>query len=166
LAAAGIEIRTIATETDFVTSVLVIRKAFRTIATRFNLTKENYPLHPSFMTLEILMERVKKGLLCFGLFDSDVQIGFVGAHPENAGLFHLEKLAVLPEFQRRGHGRLLVEHALSFAKKQGAKRISVELTDGSEALRRWYRKYGFQESETKTDPQLPFTVCFMEKDIA
>jgi diamine N-acetyltransferase len=166
LAAAAIEIRTIATETDLVTSVLVIRKAFRTSAKEFNLTRENCPAHPSFMTLENLMERVEKGLSCFGLFDPDGQIGFVGAHPENDGLFHLEELAVLPEFQRRGYGRILIDHALSFAKERGAKRISIELFSESEALKRWYRNYGFQETEVRRIPQLPFTICFMEKDIA
>jgi diamine N-acetyltransferase len=166
LAATEIEIRTIATETDLVTSVLLIRKAFRTVEEEHKLTKENCPTHPSFMTLQNLKDSVEKGLSCFGLFDSDGQIGFVGTRPENAELFCLEKLAILPEFRRRGHGRILVDHVFSFAKEKGAQRISVALISDSEALKRWYRDYGFQETETKTYPHLPFSVCFMEKDIA
>jgi diamine N-acetyltransferase len=166
LTAAGIEIRTVTSETDLVTSVLVIRKAFRTIADEFKLTKENCPAHPSFMTLENLMDRIEKGLSCFGLFDHAGQIGFVGVRPENSELFHLEKLAVLPEFRRRGYGRDLVDHVFSFAKASGAKRISIDLINNSEALKRWYHDYGFRETGTRTFPHLPFDVCIMQKDIA
>ena len=32
-------------------------------------------------------------------------------------------------------------------------------------LKNWYMSYGFRETGTKAFPHLPFTVCFMEKEI-
>jgi ribosomal protein S18 acetylase RimI-like enzyme len=117
------------------------------------------------LTLSDLKNRAEKGLSCFGLYDPAGQIGFVAASQEADGLFYLEKLAVLPEFRHRGHGRILVDHVLSFAKKNNGNRISISLIDDSEILKRWYRNYGFRETETKKLPHLPFAVCFMEKKI-
>jgi hypothetical protein len=70
-------IRELNSQIDLETSVLVIRDSFVTVAKEFNLTKENCPTHSSFISIENLEDLVAKGVRLFGLFNDEMQIGFV-----------------------------------------------------------------------------------------
>jgi diamine N-acetyltransferase len=160
------KIKSLSTETELAQSVPIIRESFRTVAVDFGLTETNCPTHPSFMTSRKLVEESGKGLLCFGLFEGDVQVGFVGATRASDDLFYLQRLAVLPARRHHGYGRALVDHVFSYAKRSGGRRISIAIIDESRVLKRWYSEYGFRETDRKVFPHLPFTVCFMEKETA
>jgi len=77
------EIREILSEKELENSVKVIADSFQTVAVEFNLTKDNCPTHPSFVTVKQLNEMKRKGLKLFGLFENDMQIGFVAAKRKN-----------------------------------------------------------------------------------
>ncbi len=53
--------------------------------------------------------------------------GYVSVQPEVPGLYHLQKLYVLPGFQRAGVGRLLFRTALDYVRSRGNGPWRVEL---------------------------------------
>jgi len=54
-----------------------IPDSFSTVAKEFNLTPQNCPSNPAFITTDALCQIKEKGINMFGLFISDVQTGFV-----------------------------------------------------------------------------------------
>ncbi len=63
-------------------------------------------------------------------------VGYVGA------------IYVLPEAQRHGHGRRLLETARPWFAARGAREIRLTVAERNEAARGFYRHLGFQEHET------------------
>ena len=80
---------------------------------------------------------------------------------DTAGVFYLERLAVLPACRHRGFGRRLVDHAVMIADRQGGHLISIGIIAENRRLKRWYAAYGFAPAGTREFPHLPFTVCYM-----
>ena len=159
------EIREIANENEMENSVKVIADSFHTVAVEFNLTKDNCPTHPSFVTVKQLNEMKRKGLKLFGLFDGDSQIGFVAAEKKKHKTFNLEKLAVLPEYRHKGYGGKLLEFAEGYVKNAEGEKLSIGIINEHTVLKKWYATKGFQETSVVKFEQLPFTVCFMEKTL-
>ena len=156
------EIREVKNEHDLKNSVAVIRDSFKTVAVEFKLTQDNCPTHPSFMTLDKLLELKNKARM-FGLFLNDVQVGFVAIERADDTLYYLDKLAVLPTYRHKGYGRKLVEFVLDNVKKHRGERVALGMINESTVLKNWYQELGFKETGTKNFEHLPFTVCFMEK---
>ena len=147
------------------TSVEVIRQSFRTVAEELNLTPENAPTHPSFVTLDQLEELRKKGLVFYGYFLDNSQVGFVAMEKADDSLYYLEKLAVLPEYRHNGYGRELVRFVLDTAAAEGARKMSIGIIYEQTVLKDWYKDIGFKETGTRKFEHLPFTVGFMEIDL-
>ena len=145
-------------------SVNVIQHSFKTVAEEFNLTIENCPTHPSFVTLQQPKELKAKGLRLFGLFEDANQVGFVAIERANETLYYMEKLAVLPVYRHKGYGTKLVAFVLDYIKNAGGEKLSIGMINEHKVLKDWYRKLGFTEISTARFPHLPFTVCFMERD--
>ena len=135
------------------------------MAEEFNLTKENCPTHPLFISIENLEHLVTKGVSLFGLFNDEMQIGFVALEKGNNGVYYLEKLAVLPAFRHQGYGRQLVDFVVGKVIAKQGEKISIGIIDESKKLKAWYRDNGFREIGTKMFPQLPYTVCFMDRTV-
>ncbi|UCB43718.1 MAG: GNAT family N-acetyltransferase [Dehalococcoidales bacterium] len=146
-------------------SARVVRNAFKTVALEFNLTRENSPTHPSFMTTGRLREDRNKGVKFFGLFLGDKQIGFVAVEKADASLYYIERLAVLPRYRHRGYGRQLMEFAFEFIRVNGGTKVSIGIINEHTVLKDWYKGLGFEEISIREFAHLPFTVCFMEKAI-
>jgi ribosomal protein S18 acetylase RimI-like enzyme len=103
------EIREISGEEDLAESIRIIRDSFITVARDFNLTEENCPSNPAFISMKKLKELQSKGVKFFGLFTNDRQSGFVAIEKASESLFYMEKLAVLPEFRHAGSGKKLMD---------------------------------------------------------
>ncbi|MBN1685340.1 MAG: phosphoribosylglycinamide formyltransferase [Spirochaetales bacterium] len=160
-------IRPLCITKDYDAAVSVIRSAFRTPAQRFNITRENCPTHPSFTDRNRLSEIRSKGGVFFGAYRQSRMIGCVAVEPsrDEAGTWYLEKLAVPPDYRLTGLGSLLLDHACRAAGSYGGERISIGLIDADEVLKGWYRRRGFSETGTRTFSHLPFTVCFMNREM-
>jgi ribosomal protein S18 acetylase RimI-like enzyme len=156
-------IREIANENEMENSVKVIVDSFQTVAVEFNLTKDNCPTHPSLVTLKQLHEMKRKGLKLFGLFENDVQVGFVAAEKKKHKIYNIEKLAVLPEYRHKGYGGKLLEFAEGYVKNAEGEKLSIGIINEHTVLKKWYTTKGFQETSVMKFEHLPFTVCFMEK---
>jgi len=86
---------------------------------------------------------------------------FVARDAEGAGLqgyvcfwvvfdeLHLLNLAVHPDARRHGIGEELAQWTLSRAKKDGARRASLEVRASNEAARKLYEKLGFKVSAVR-----------------
>ena len=154
-----------ATEKDAELIAEIIRHSFQDVAECFALTLENCPKHPSNCTTEWIEWDQARGVEYFILSQGGESIGCVGLESPSPDLCYLERLAVLPGRRHQGLGRALVLHALTYAKGTGASTVSIGIIAAHAKLKHWYAALGFKERETKSFPQLPFRVCFMEFDM-
>jgi len=60
--------------------------------------------------------------------------------------FHVNKIATDPRVRHRGHGRELLEDALSRARAIGAGAVTLEVRLSNLPAREFYRSYGFREA--------------------
>ncbi len=158
-------IREIRDENQIKKSVAVIRESFETVAWEFNLTQENCPTHPSFVTYDRMMELYRKGLHFFALFADDKQTGFVAIERADETLYYMEKLAVVPPERHQGYGTQLVRFVCDYVAGQGARKLSIGTINEHTVLKDWYKRLGFVETGINKFYHLPFTVCFMEKEL-
>ena len=61
------------------------------------------------------------------------------------GESHLLNLCVHPDYQRMGHGELLLDHMLDLAQKHKAEMAFLEVRPSNETARRLYQNKGFDE---------------------
>jgi ribosomal protein S18 acetylase RimI-like enzyme len=82
--------------------------------------------------------------LYLGLIDGD-PIGYVGitSYP---GWGHLDRIAVLPEFQGRGLGRRILGFASATLARRGARRIGLSTQVDNVRSQRLYEHFGFRRS--------------------
>ncbi len=160
------EINEISTDQNLNEVTEVIRRSFLTVAEDFGLTRENAPTNPAFMEVNDLKKSMERGLRLYAAFDKDRIIGCVGIEASNEkDVYYLERLAVAPEYRHRGLGYRLMEYALVRIKENKGKRVSIGIINENESLKEWYKKLGFIEKGRKTFQHLPFTVCFMEREL-
>ncbi|MEP6801569.1 MAG: ribosomal protein S18-alanine N-acetyltransferase [Acidobacteriota bacterium] len=60
--------------------------------------------------------------------------------------FHINKIATDPRLRNSGHGRRLLEDALSRARSVGATAVTLEVRLSNLPAREFYRSYGFREA--------------------
>lgn len=142
----------------------VIRESFAPVAERFFLTPENCPTHTSFITPQRLIFESQNGVLMYALYVDEKLSGFVGLD-KREGYAVVEHLCVLPQLQRQGLGTMLLDFITVKAEQMGYKKLSAGLIDADTALKSFYERAGYRQAEKRDFPHLPFTVCYMEKDI-
>jgi phosphoribosylglycinamide formyltransferase 1 len=160
-------VRPLCLESDFDGVAEVVRTAFRTPAERFNITKDNCPAHPSFVNKEKLVKITNNRGTFFAAYRKSEMTGCVAVEPspDEEGTWYIEKLAVLPDLRLTGLGSLLLDHACRAISVFGGRRISIALIDADQGLKNWYRRRKFTKTGTRSFPHLPFTVCFMARNL-
>ena len=91
---------------------------------------------------------------CFRcLWDDSVLVGTAALRVMDAedGVAELKRMSVLPEYQGRGCGRLLLNHAIGYAKEQRYSRICLDTRRELSAAQHLYRSSGFTEIERYND---------------
>lgn len=161
----GLVFKQIKKDAELKKCVDVIRESFLTVAKEFNLTVENAPTNPAFIKFNDLLKMREKGIVMFGVFHENTQIGFVAVEKAGEDTYYMEKLAVLPEFRHRGYGRMIMDYVVDFVRKNGGKRVGIGIINENTILKQWYQNYGFREIELKRFAHLPFTVCLMSKEV-
>lgn len=150
-----------ATREDVSLLTTIIRKSFRDVAERFNLTPENCPTHPSNCTAEWINSALDKGIKYYILENNDEPCGCVALELARPEVCYLERLAVLPEYRRKGFGKALVRHALEEALKSKVRCVEIGIIAEHTELEEWYEKLGFLVKEKARFNHLPFNVTFM-----
>lgn len=161
-----IMIKPLTSDEEMFLTVQIIRNAFKTVADEMGLTPENAPTNPAFIKIDQMNQLTEKGVIFFGIFADDRQVGCMGLENAGGGVFYLEKLAVLPELRHLGLGKKLLDFAFDYAKRNSVNKISIAMVNENTVLKEWYLAYGFEETGIKNFSHLPFTVCFMEKGIS
>jgi ribosomal protein S18 acetylase RimI-like enzyme len=145
----------------------VIREAFKTVADEFGLTKSSAPTNPAFITFDRLKQSIAQGTKLFALLKAEQVIGCIGVEQsqKDEHVFFIERLAVLPKARHRGYGTELLNFACSYIKHLHGKTVSIGIIEENKILKKWYIKHGFKETSVKKYNHLPFTVCFLEKQV-
>jgi ribosomal protein S18 acetylase RimI-like enzyme len=160
-----IEIRKVETERELSDFVNILRDSFSTVATEFNLTKENARTNAAFIELHNLLEMKKKEIGMFGVYRCETQIGFVAVEKTKQKLFHMEKLAVLPKYRHKGYGKKIIDYVFKYVKRMGGEKVDIGIINENHILKNWYVEYGFIEKTIKHYEHLCFEVCLMEKKV-
>lgn len=91
---------------------------------------------------------------CFwGLFDNEVLVGTVAVRIidiENK-VVELKRMFVLPEYQGKGYGKLLLNHAIDYVKEQQYKKICLDTRKQFSVAQHLYRSSGFRETDKYND---------------
>ncbi len=159
----NIVIRKVLNEQELETSVSVIRTSFLTVAEEFNITQQNATTNAAFIKHSDLLQMNAWGITMFGLFENEVQIGFVAVEQTEGSIFYMEKLAVLPAHRHRGYGKALIDFVCDYVKRQGGATVSIGIIDHHSVLKNWYQVCGFTITGTKEFRHLPFKVCFLSR---
>jgi GNAT superfamily N-acetyltransferase len=141
----------------------IIRAAFRDVAERFGLTAETAPTHPSLCTAAWIEKALDRGGNYYLGEDGARPWGCVALERANPDVCYLERLAVLPEFRRKGLGKALVDRVLTEARALGARRVEIGIIADHRELRDWYLHLGFRAIKAVRFQHLPFAVIFMER---
>lgn len=90
------------------------------------------------MSRDILEKAVRKSL-CFGLYDSDVLIGFARLITDHCTYAYMTDVILAAEYRGRGLGKWLTQATVIHPDMKGLRRIAL-LTRDAMGL---YRQYGF-----------------------
>lgn len=139
----------------------LISEANKPVASKFGITSENNPKHPSFYTPQWVLSDFDKGEQYFFIKKEHMAIACVAYESPNENTAYLNRLAVLPSYQKKGFGELLVKHIIDFARTNKKSHISIGTIAEYNELTNWYEKLGFTKGPTKIFDHLPFNVLFM-----
>ncbi|MCP4024507.1 MAG: GNAT family N-acetyltransferase [Desulfobacteraceae bacterium] len=139
----------------------IIQEAYTIVAQRFDLTKENCPKHPSNCTPDWIKNDFLRGTAYYLLFCDGQAVGCAALEKADENTGYLERLAVLPRFQKQGIGQSLVSHIFKQAGELNLKTIGIGIIAKQHDLCTWYEKIGFIKGNIKLFEHLPFDVMFM-----
>ena len=91
---------------------------------------------------------------CFWcLFDNQTLVGTVALRTIDLDnkVVELKRMFVLPEYQGKGYGRLLLNYAIAYAREQQYNKICLDTRKQFSAAQHLYRSSGFQETEKYND---------------
>ena len=91
----------------------------------------------------IFSECLRVGYGCVGVQAGSELAGYA-IFNTGAGESHLLNLCVHPQWQRRGLGRLLLEHAISTTRAVGCETMILEVRPSNPGAAEMYRARGFQ----------------------
>ena len=140
----------------------IISESNKDVAVEFGINSKNNPKHPSFCTKDWIMSDFEKNNEYFLYQDKSKIIGCVSFQIAGKDKAYLNRLAVLPNHQKKGVGKLLVNHVIAYAKLKNIPIISIGIIAEHKTLKNWYLKLGFIAGDVKEIEHLPFDVLFMQ----
>ncbi len=99
---------------------------------------------PWQMDSDALKATLERSLLAIVHRTGNRTTGYLMASAAPQGM-HITRIAVDPEFQRKGIGRALLIRLLKYGQRRGAPRITVNTQHDNPRSRRLYRSMGFSE---------------------
>lgn len=146
----------------------VIRRSFMTVADDLGFTAENAP---RFTAFAISQDRL------FWQFEEDHRpmfvyvdeggkiVGYYSLAMQENLECELNNLAVLPEYRHMGIGKLLLEHAFTYAHSVGCTIVNISIVEENTVLRKWYESFGAVHIGTKNFDFFPFTCGYLQKEV-
>lgn len=140
----------------------VITAAFASVASDFQLTRENAPTNAAFWTIADVRRALDRGEILMGLEEDGLLRGCVFLRPGGTGgAWELKHLAVIPEFRHRGFGEALVRAAIGVARDGGGRVLTIGIIAENGRLDQWYQRLGFRPNGSQRYAHLPFTVNYL-----
>ena len=96
----------------------------------------------------IFRDCLRVGYACW-VIDINGHVGGYGVMSLVVGEAHLLNICIAPEWQHRGHGRVLLEHFLDLARERGAEQMFLEVRMSNQSAIALYHKRGFNEVGTR-----------------
>jgi len=87
-----------------------------------------------------VVEKSIRGSLNFGVYRNSQQVGFARAITDKATFAYLADIFILPEHQRHGLGKWLMECIINHPDLQGLRRMVLATKDAQT----YYQRYGFR----------------------
>jgi len=126
----------LASSSDFAEILDIQKKAFHSEAVLY----QNFNIQPLSQTLEEMQEECKGKVVLKAVVDSKI-VGSIRANAHGEGCW-LNKLIVLPDYQRRGIGEKLLREIEKYFPK--ANKFTLGTGANSESNIRLYQKVGYQ----------------------
>jgi ribosomal-protein-alanine N-acetyltransferase len=99
-------------------------------------------LHPSAWTLGNFLDSLKAGHGMWVATEADAMVGYA-VTTQVLDEAHLLNISVLPECQRAGRGRSILQHLLRSTRNSGAARMYLEVRRSNHAAHQFYLKHDF-----------------------
>ncbi|HSN17603.1 MAG TPA: ribosomal protein S18-alanine N-acetyltransferase [Gammaproteobacteria bacterium] len=106
-----------------------------------DIERRAYQFH---WTEGIFRDCLRVGYCCWVMEVDGAVIGY-GIMSLVVGEAHLLNICIAPEWQRRGYGKLLLEHFMELARERGAAQMFLEVRLSNTAALTLYRDSGFNE---------------------
>lgn len=105
---------------------------------------------------------INKGGQIFFAVEEEVVLGTCAAIPHSGEVIEIAKLAVASAAQRRGIGRLLVRTVIDYARRTGARKISLVSSTRLRTALRLYESVGFAYAPLPSQPGYASADVYME----
>lgn len=122
-------------------SLEIIIKTYKDRDEKMNLSNENNHRH-SNMTYEELKERFDNGIKMYGYYNEEKLIAYLSLE-EKEDEIKIRDIVVLPEYQNKGIGRILLDWAKEQTIKSKKSKLILRFIYDNKKLKEWYEKYGF-----------------------
>jgi ribosomal protein S18 acetylase RimI-like enzyme len=86
-----------------------------------------------------------EGQALYLAWDGEHAVGIAGAFRDDA-IWHVFSMWVDPAHRGNGTGRALLDAVVGFARDHGAAEVVLSVTDGNDAARALYERYGFVDT--------------------
>lgn len=126
-------------------SLEIIIKTYKDRDEKMNLSNENNHRH-SNMTYEELKERFDNEIKMYGYYNEEKLIAYLSLE-EKEDEIKIRDIVVLPEYQNKGIGRILLEWAKEQTIKSKKSKLILRFIYDNKKLKEWYEKYGFSVTE-------------------
>lgn len=104
--------------------------------------------YPFPWTRGIFEECLRAGYACFGLQLDTFLVGY-SVYNWGAGESHLLNLCIHPDWQKKGYGKILLEHSISHARSLECHVMFLEVRPSNVDAAVLYRRRGFEEVGTR-----------------
>lgn len=105
---------------------------------------------------------IDNGGQIFFAVESEVVLGTCAAIPHSAEVIEIAKLAVAPSVQRHGIGRLLIQTVIDYARRIGARKVSLVSSTRLGSALRLYESMGFAHAPLPAQPGYTSADVYME----
>ncbi len=154
------------TDHDLRAAAALLGRAFGPVAETFGLTPENCKGNGAFTDFGRLKSEVAGGLDLWGIWQGETLVACGGFVLKKQWVV-IQRLAVDPDFQGKGLGRVLMEALEDLSRSHvaagWAQGWKVGLIAENHPLIRFYQGCGYRHLSTKTFSHLPHGVVFMGK---